>query len=108
MSFAPYIVAFAQRILAAGKNSICLLSEDLLEDKGPGTLRLETMKIMHQELVPGKSLDELMQTVLDDVSRSLDTVITNGNQAVVPMFQWIRSFVGKASTTAIYGSERIH
>ncbi|KAF2177968.1 cytochrome P450 [Zopfia rhizophila CBS 207.26] len=106
VSFAPYVVAFAKRILAAGQDSIRLLSEDLLEDKGTTTLRPETMKIMHQVMIPGDCLDELMQTVLNDVSRSLDTVITNGNQAVVPMFQWIRSFVGIASTNAIYGSER--
>jgi hypothetical protein len=105
VSFAPYVVAFAKRILAANKDSVRLLSEDLREDKGPTTLRPETMKIMHQEMAPGEKLDELMRTVLDDLSTSLGAVITKGDQASVPMFQWVRSIVGMAGTNAIYGSD---
>jgi hypothetical protein len=106
ISFAPYVVAFAERILAGGQESIRLLLEDLLEDRGASTLRPHTMKIMHQELVPGESLDELEHMELENVLRSFDTMMANGNEVVVPMLRWIRSFVSIANTNAIYGPER--
>ncbi|KAH8702815.1 cytochrome P450 [Phaeosphaeriaceae sp. PMI808] len=106
ISFAPYVVAFAERILAGGQESIHLLLEDLLEDRGASTLRPHTMNIMHQELVPGESLNELEHMVLENVLRSFDTMMANGNEVVVPMLRWIRSFVSMANTNAIYGPER--
>lgn len=61
---------------------------------------------MHQELVPGGSLDELEHMVLESVLSSLDTMMANGNEVVVPIFRWIRSIVSMASTNAIYGPEK--
>ncbi|KAK9425267.1 putative Cytochrome P450 [Seiridium unicorne] len=90
VSFAPYVVAFAKRILAASQDSIALLSEDLLEDKRSLTLRPETMKVMHRALMPGEGLDEILQTVIEEISSFCDTEIGNGNQTDVPLFQWIR------------------
>ncbi|KAK9778546.1 putative Cytochrome P450 [Seiridium cardinale] len=95
VSFAPYVVAFAKRILSASQDSTALLSEDLLEDKRSLTLRPETMKVMHRALMPGEGLDEILQTVIEEISSFCDTETGNGNQTDVPMFHWIREAVDK-------------
>ncbi|KAK8080328.1 cytochrome P450 [Apiospora hydei] len=106
VSFAPYVVASAKRILAAGEKSVCLLSEDLLEDKGPVTLRPETMKVMQQFLRPGESLDHMMKTMLKSSVGFLDTHLARGAEVTVPLFSWVRRFVGITSTNVAYGSEQ--
>ncbi|KAM0810026.1 putative Cytochrome P450 [Seiridium cardinale] len=106
VSFAPYVVAFAKRILSASQDSTALLSKDLLEDKRSLTLRPETMKVMHRALMPGEGLDEILQTVIEEISSFCDTETGNGNQTDVPMFHWIRELVSVAGTSAIYGRKR--
>ncbi|KAK7974519.1 hypothetical protein PG989_016367 [Apiospora arundinis] len=106
VSFAPYVVAFANRILDAGENSLRLLSEDLLEDKGPVTLRPETMKAMHQFLRPGESLDHMMPMVVKSSVGLLDKEITGEANVTVPLFAWVRKLVSVTSTDVFYGSEK--
>lgn len=106
VSFAPYVVDFARRILVASQHGIGLLSEDLPEDRGTETLRPETMKTMHQSLKPGEVLDDTSRAFLKNVLSFLDSAIDVGNQRSVPLFQWIQRFVSIASTNVIYGPEK--
>lgn len=105
VSFAPYVVDFARRLLVASQSSIDLLSEDLLGEKGPVTLRAGTMNAMHQTLKPGGSLTEITQTMLEDLSKFLCSPIHDNEEGLL-LFEWIRSFVTLASTNAIYGSDK--
>ncbi|KAI2780137.1 cytochrome P450 [Daldinia loculata] len=106
VSFEPYVVEFAKRILAASQPTIDLLSEDILGEKGASTLRAGTMKTMHNTLMPSESLTEITQAMLKDMSSFLDPKIGSNDHKVILLFNWIRRFVTAASTNAIYGPEK--
>ncbi|KAI0121938.1 cytochrome P450 [Daldinia grandis] len=106
VSFEPYVVEFAKRILAASQLSIDLLSEDMLGKKGASTLRAGTMKAMHDTLMPSESLTEITQAMLKDISSSLDSKFKSSNHKEILLFDWIRRLVTAASTNAIYGPEK--
>ncbi|KAJ2991563.1 hypothetical protein NUW58_g2470 [Xylaria curta] len=105
ISFAPYVVEFAKRILLASKTSIGLLSEDLLEEDGLN-LRTETMRVMHAALQPGRHLQETSQAVLMNIIRFFDFETPKISQTSIGLFQWVRRVVSLASTNAIYGPTR--
>ncbi|KAK5632008.1 hypothetical protein RRF57_007722 [Xylaria bambusicola] len=105
ISFAPYVVEFAKRILLASKTSIGLLSEDLLDEDGLN-LRTETMKAMHAALQPGRHLQETSQAVVMNIIRYLDFESPEINQTSIGLFQWVQRVVSLASTNAIYGPAR--
>ncbi|KAK8135163.1 cytochrome P450 oxidoreductase [Apiospora sp. TS-2023a] len=104
VSFAPYVVQFAKRILEPTEYSLNLLAEDLLEENGPVGLRPETLKVMHDSLAPGDSLQAITKTMLRSVAGHLAAINDNEHTVMVRMFDWTRNFVTKASTDAIYGS----
>ncbi len=106
VSFAPYVVEFGKRILAGSKHSVGLLSEDLLEEKGPhGSLRPETMAAMHRALVPGERLDRMMRETLRSSKEFLDASL-EGQTDSVPLFHWVKQFMTIAGTDAVYGAEK--
>ncbi|KAK4038603.1 cytochrome P450 [Parachaetomium inaequale] len=109
VSFAPYVVEFGKRILAGSAHSVRLLSEDLLEEKGPhASLRSETMAAMHRSQAPGEHLDEMMRVTLRSSTGFIDSV-TDGpaaGDASVPLFEWVRQFMTVAGTDAVYGEEK--
>ena len=107
VSFAPYVVEFGKRILAGSAHSVSLLSEDLLEEKGPhGSLRPETMAAMHRALVPGERLDRMMRETLRSSKGFLDVSLREGETGSVPLFQWVKQFMTIAGTDAVYGAEK--
>ncbi|KAK4142933.1 cytochrome P450 [Dichotomopilus funicola] len=111
VSFAPYVVEFGKRILAGSAHSVGLLSEDLLEEKGPhGSLRTETMAAMHRSQVPGPYLDEMMRVTLVSSVGFVDETLLGGGGAgegvEVGLFAWVKRFMTVAGTDAVYGAER--
>ncbi|KAH7329691.1 hypothetical protein B0I35DRAFT_507907 [Stachybotrys elegans] len=105
VSFVPYVVEFARRILLANDESIRLLSEDLPEEKG-ADLRSETMKAMHRAMQPGKALDETIQRVMRCSIDFLDASIDIPNGKSLPLLACCRDFVTLASTDGLYGAEK--
>lgn len=104
--FAPYVVEFGKRILAGSAHSVGLLSEDLLEGKGPhGSLRPETMAAMHPGLVPGERLDRMRETLRSSTG-FLDVSLSEVQTGSVPLFQWVKQFMTIAGTDAVYGAEK--
>lgn len=107
VSFAPYVVEFGRRILMPSQHGVRLLFEDLQEENGPVSLRPETMKAMHQSLLPTDRLEERTQAVLSNIWSCLDSAYNNiDDQNGVPLFQWTRQSFVIASTNAVYGPER--
>ncbi|KAI1414859.1 cytochrome P450 [Hypoxylon sp. FL1857] len=104
ISFAPYVVTFAKRVMKAGQATIDLLSEDLFEDQGPVTLRPETTKAMHEALKRG-DLNDTLQASLKSVQSFLDSEDRIGDGSGTPLFHWVRRFLTTASTRALYGPE---
>ncbi|KAG6356243.1 hypothetical protein INS49_015630 [Diaporthe citri] len=106
ISFAPYVVQFAKRILNPSQHALDALEEDLLELKGPVGLRPETMKVMHEALAPGDQLrttTKVMLKALVDIIAS-NKAVNQGN--CIKLFAWTRKIVTRASTDAIYGIEK--
>ncbi|KAL7628401.1 hypothetical protein AAE478_002603 [Parahypoxylon ruwenzoriense] len=105
VSFSPYVVAFAERIMAAGRDTVDLLSQDLFGDGGPASLRAETTKAMHDSLKRA-DLDDTTRASLGVVLSFLDSADGVGDlRAGVPLFHWIRRFLSAAGTQALYGPE---
>lgn len=104
ISFAPYVVEFGKRILLSSQHGVDLLSEDLLEDKGPVSLRPATMQAMHKSL-QGTHLDATVQRVLQQLTKYFDSGVKLGDGQEIPLFQWIRHFTSTASTNAIWGPD---
>jgi hypothetical protein len=106
VSFAPYVVDFARRILVASQRSLSLLSEDLLEKDGLTNLRSETMKAMCQSLEIGERLDQPMKAVLQDVSNFLESTAITDDPKGLSLFQWMRQLISIVSTDVFYGREK--
>lgn len=103
VSFAPYLVQFAKRILLASQPTVDLLSENLLEERGAISLRPETMKAIHESVAPGNNLDKMTSDFLKEFVKFLDSDVGVHNEDGVSLFSWIRRWFTMASTDAIYG-----
>lgn len=102
VSFAPFVVQFAKRILIPSKEGLEALSE-IVEENGVCGCRAETLKIMHTTLAPGKSLDCTTQDMLNSVSRLLHCIDITKD---FDLFAWIKKLVTQASTDAIYRTSK--
>lgn len=105
ISFAPYVVQFAKRILAPSRRAIDALEEDLLEKNGPVGLRPETLRVMHDCLAPGEHLQAVTQAMIRAVTSLIDSEHQTKMKDEVSLFNWTRNIVTKASTDAIFGAE---
>lgn len=106
ISFAPYVVQFAKRILVPSQHGIDTLGEDLLEEHGAVGLRPETLSIMHHSLAPGEDLLKVTRVMLESASWLLQSPEELHEDGKVNLFEWVRQFVTKASTDAIYGAKQ--
>lgn len=106
VSFAPYVVQFAKRILLPSPQGLDALAANLHEEDGAWGCRPETLKAMHLALAPGENLDRTTQDMLDSVSRLLDSVGTMANNEGFGLFSWVKKLVTRASTDAIYGASK--
>ena len=106
VSFAPYVVEFAKRILVPSANGLEALKANLDEESSAWGCRPETLHAMHTALTPGEDLDCTTQVMLDSVSSLLDSVYTITNNEDFHLFLWARKLVTRASTDAIYGASK--
>ena len=106
VSFSPYVVEFAKRILIPSQPGLEALRANLDEESGAWGCRAETLKAMRLALAPGEDLDRTTQVMLDSVSSLLDSVQTIANNDHFHLFSWARKVVTQASTDAIYGASK--
>lgn len=102
VSFAPFVVQFAKRILIPSKEGLEALS-GVAKENGVRGCRAETLKVMHTALAPGESLDRTTQDMLNSVSRLLHCIDITED---FDLFAWIKKLVTRASTDAIYGTSK--
>jgi len=102
ISFAPYVVQFAKRILTPSAEGLHTLSEKLDDDNAP-CCRNETLKVMHASLAPGKDLDETVLAVFQSTVKLLSSDAVPND--TLELFSWTRKLVTRASTDAIYGNK---
>lgn len=103
VSFAPFVIQFAKRILVPSKEGLEALTGDMTEGNGILGCRAETLKVMHTALAPGENLERTTQDMLHSLSRLLDFVFITEN---VDLFAWVKKLVTRASTDAIYGASK--
>ncbi|KAJ8071715.1 hypothetical protein OCU04_002031 [Sclerotinia nivalis] len=103
MSFTPYVVQFANRILIPSPEGLDALAANIKEDDGAWGCRPQTLEAMHSSLASGKDLNCATLVVLDSISNflSLDNAISDPNHQTIHLFSWNKKFV----TRAIYGSK---
>jgi hypothetical protein len=104
VSFAPYVVQFAKRILLPSKEGLDALTVDYHEENVSCGLQPETLRAMHAALALGKDLDCTTQNILKDVSRLLNSVGTISKNESFDLFSWVKRVISRASTDAIYGT----
>lgn len=102
VSFAPYVVEFARRMLLASQHTLDLLSENLLEERGVVSLRTESMESIKQSLMPGNNLNVMARAFLKSFVTFLDSDI-GVNGEMISLFPWLRECITIASTDAVYG-----
>lgn len=103
VSFAPFVVQFARRILVPSKQGLEALTGHWKKGKADLGCRAETLYVMKNALAPGESLERTTQDMLHSLSRLLDSVSITDN---VDFFPWIKKLVTRASTDAIYGASK--
>ena len=104
ISFGPYVVEFAKRMLLPSTKGLEALRENLNEEDGECGCRPETLKAMHLALAPGEDLERTTENVLDSISRLLEPVQTVSKHENIKLFSWVRKLVTRASTDAVYGA----
>ncbi|KFA54644.1 hypothetical protein S40293_02253 [Stachybotrys chartarum IBT 40293] len=106
ISFAPFVVGYAKRLLSASPQALGLLSEDMSEERGSDCLRPATMQAMHKALKPGKDLDELTASFISHLSSCLDQAAHElDSLKPLSMFKWVQNLVASASTDTMYGRD---
>jgi hypothetical protein len=102
ISFAPYVVLFARKILIPSKKAVEKLAENLEED-GTGGLRPETMKAMHASMAHGEDLEQTTHAVLKSLAPNLFSSKAITKTGRFKLFAWTKRVVTRASTDAVYG-----
>ena len=103
VSFAPYVVQFAKRILLPSTPGLNALAANLHEEDGAWGCRPETLKAMHIALAPGEDLERTTQDMLNSVSNLFNSVYTIESDESFDLFLWVKRLITRASTDAIYG-----
>lgn len=103
VSFGPFVVQFARRILVPSKQGLEALTGNWKKENGDLGIRAETLNVMKAALAPGESLECTTQDMLHSLSRLLDSFYITEN---VDFFPWIKKLVTRASTDAIYGASK--
>ena len=103
ISFAPYVVLFARRVLLPSKQGEDALAENLNGEQGDWGCRIETFKAMHSAMSPGVDLDRMNETLLGNACRLLDLSSGDNKFRPIELFAWTRHIVSLAVTEALYG-----
>ena len=101
LSFAPYVVNFAARILRPSERALEILGEGI-DEKG-ANLQLDTKKGMQASLAPGHELLKLSKCMLEELSRCLEVFDSDTQPVKIDMYAWFRDAMTLVSTNAVYG-----
>ena len=103
VSFAPYVVQFAKRILLASKKAEDTLAQNLSGEDGDWGCRIETTKAMHLAMAPGADLDSMNQVMLENACQLLESLKNRSELEPIDLLSWVRHTITLASTNAVYG-----
>ncbi|KAF2846618.1 cytochrome P450 [Plenodomus tracheiphilus IPT5] len=102
ISFSPYVMMFAERILASSKEGLKALSVNLRDDAREGCLA-ESRKVMHDTMSPGEDLAILAKDIATHMWPHLASLERVPNGGKVQMHEWLRHVVCLSSTDAVWG-----
>ena len=105
LSFAPFVATFLKRLCLPSKAASHIVDNNLFAEDGPWGLFTDTHNAMHQALAPGPGLDELIASVVQHISGSLDGLLETRDEVVIDLYGWIHETITLASTNAVYGCQ---
>ena len=105
VSFAPFVVEFAKRMLLVSRHAIKSLEENNDGTNGARGCRWETLQAMHATLAPGEALETLTQDMLYAAPRSLPFAYAVAEPEYFDLVSTTRRIITQISTSAIYGPE---
>lgn len=101
LAFNPFIAAVGKRITGHDEVTSQIVQHNLNGENGPGYV-IEIHDGTVAALVPGKTLEDMMEPMFWGVSSHLDELERSSE---VGLFTWMRKMVTMCSTRAIYGPE---
>ena len=105
LSFNPFVATFLKRLCLPSETGLEIIDKNLFAEDGPWGLFTDTHNAMHQALAPGPGLDELIKSMLQDVSELLNGLLDGRNEVVIDLYKWVDQIITSASTNAVYGPQ---
>jgi hypothetical protein len=110
LSFYALIVEALKIIFKLNKTTINIIEHNLdskTRERGENLFQ-ETHDMMHATLAPGKHLDDLSLTMLNDMASRVDVLARKEDESqpageIMGLWGWIRHNLSLASATAVYG-----
>lgn len=102
LSFTPFVVQFARRILHPTKQALDALTENLDGHNGEIGCSRQTLKAIRVSMAPGTALDQMSQVMLRNL-RNLIDISFEPESGPIDLYSQIRHVTTLASTYAVYG-----
>lgn len=101
LAFEPIQAKFSARICGASNEAYNILIKAMDVENG---IYPEIYRAMHPSLAPGVGLDAMNRTMIQSVSRSIESIKPAvGSSTAIGLVSWLRHHVTLATTQAVYG-----
>ncbi|KAF2470376.1 cytochrome P450 [Lindgomyces ingoldianus] len=102
ISFSPYAVIFAERILMSSTKGLKALRVNLYEEGCWGCLS-ETRKVMHDTMSPGNDLEILAKDIAKNMWPHLSSLDAIPNTGRVRLHEWLSHLICQSTSDAVWG-----
>lgn len=104
LAFPPIEAKFASKVCGASPETQALLAVNVNGDEGDHSLMMESHAAMQGALKPGAQIDEMNQSMIQEVASALDQLEpANGQTRRIDMYAWLRGAITTATTRSVYG-----
>ena len=104
LAFPPIEAKFASKVCGASLEAQAILDKNVNGDEGDFGLSMESYAAMRAALKPGAELDDVNRIMIEEISRSLDSLQPNkGESRKIGLYTWLRVAITTATTRSVYG-----
>lgn len=104
LSFHTLVARAMKMAFGMDDSTMKIINENLNDEKGDRSgILWETHDMMFKTLAPGKVLDDLNKSFLDELAPHLNALARDGKVERIELYGWLRHRFSLASAAAIYG-----